>query len=55
MLNVKEYYDFCAELAGTNSCVDNKRKAKLFMKFRKMASDLQYKNFGKRRIGENNE
>ena len=34
---------FCAELAGSNSCVDGERKAKLFMKFRQMAKELQEK------------
>ncbi|MCP3685364.1 MAG: hypothetical protein GY861_22160 [bacterium] len=32
-----------AELAGTNSCVDDERRALLFLKHRKVASDLQRK------------
>ncbi len=44
-LEARRYAD--AELAGTNSCVDDKRLAKLFLKHRMIAQELQYKYGGK--------
>lgn len=32
-----------AELAGTNSCVDDERLARLFLKHREIAANLQHK------------
>jgi len=40
---LKERRDADAELGGTNSCVDDGRLAKLFLKHRKIAQDLQRK------------
>lgn len=43
MKAVREYTDAMAELAGTNSAIDDERKAALFLKHRAIAQDLQHK------------
>ncbi len=40
---LSEYQNAAADFAGTNSCVDDNIKARLYMKYRKIFSDLQLK------------
>lgn len=44
---IEERRNAHAELAGTNSCVDDKRLAKLFLKHREIAQDIQHKYIAK--------
>jgi len=43
---LEEYKSVVADLAGTNSCVNDGRKAKLFLKHRLSAQELQHKYIG---------
>ena len=47
MAYFRELKSFVANLAGTNSCVDNERLVLLFLKYRQVAKNIQEKYHSK--------